>query len=198
MLGRMQEEIPRHRGEEIISFGRYQFFPVARRLTRGGESIKLGARALDLLRVLIEHEGEVVSHKELMTSVWPGVYVEDVCLRVHLSALRKALDDGEELPIRNVPGRGYSFTVPVTKRTAESVSLTTSHYRLPSNLARIIGRNDAIRELCEKVARERLITILGPGGMGKTTVAIGVGHALLKDFAGAVCFVDLVPVTQAC
>src|SRR5215469_11616704 len=92
-----------------ISFGRFRFDPVRRELCRDSSPVRLGSRALDILRVLASAEGAVVSKDELMARVWPGVVVEENNLHFQISSLRKALDaDGKgESWIVTVPGRGY-------------------------------------------------------------------------------------------
>jgi predicted ATPase/DNA-binding winged helix-turn-helix (wHTH) protein len=178
-----------------ILFDPFELNVAKRSLKKAGEVIPLGGRAFDILLALVDRAGEVVSKSELIAKVWPEVMVEEGSLRVHLSALRKALRDGEsELKfITNVKGRGYCFVAPVTRRTAEDhdTNLFVRSSNLPPALSRMIGRDDAVLELRARLQTERLITILGSGGIGKTTVALAVGHAALADFAGAVFFVDI-------
>src|SRR5258708_4951619 len=82
-------------GPEVISFGPFRLYPSERVLKKADQPVKIGSRAFDILLVLVQHAGEVVGHKELVAKVWPGVFVEEVSLRVHIAALRKALDTGE-------------------------------------------------------------------------------------------------------
>ena len=178
-----------------ILFDPFELNVAERSLKKAGEVIPLGGRAFDILLALVDRAGEVVSKSELIAKVWPNVTVEEVGLRVHLSALRKALGD-EELErkfITNVKGRGYCFIAPVTRRTAEDhdTNLFVRSSNLPPALRRMIGRDDAVLEIGARLRTERFITILGAGGIGKTTVALAVGHAALADFGDAVFFVDL-------
>lgn len=94
-----------------ITFGRFRLDIERRTLLRDGEPLKLGSRAIDILCALAAAKGELVSKDELMTRVWPGVVVEEANIQVHISALRKALDDDKDgIPlILTVPGRGYRF-----------------------------------------------------------------------------------------
>src|SRR6516164_2699512 len=133
-------------GREVISFGPFQFIPRERRLTRHSEPVKLGGRALDILNVLLENEGEVVGHKEIMARVWQGIFVEEVSLRVHMAALRKALDTGERGPryLTNVPGRGYSFAAKTSRRSLENVASLAPLYPLPAALPHMVGRDEDI------------------------------------------------------
>jgi predicted ATPase/DNA-binding winged helix-turn-helix (wHTH) protein len=187
---------PSDRQQTAVAFGPFRFVPRARQLTRDGATVKLGGRALDLLTVLVENEGEVVGHRELMARVWPGVFVEEVSLRVHIAALRKALDMGKDGPcyLINVPGRGYSLVK--TQPLAEDTLPVAPLYALPAAPSNMVGRDDEIQLLCDAVGTEKLITIVGAGGVGKTTVALAAGHTLLPNFGGVVCFVDLSRVAE--
>ena len=92
-----------------FTFGPFYLHATERRLLRGGEPVEIGSRALDILIALLEGAGEVIGKKTLVARVWPDVIVEGSSLRVHVSALRKALGDGMDGAryITNVPGRGY-------------------------------------------------------------------------------------------
>jgi DNA-binding winged helix-turn-helix (wHTH) protein/DNA-binding MarR family transcriptional regulator len=107
---------------EIIFFGPFRLRPSERVLKKGDQPVKLGSRAFDILLVLVQHVGEVVGHKELVARVWPDVFVEEVSLRVHIAALRKALDTGEAGAryLINVRGRGYCFVAPTSREWVES------------------------------------------------------------------------------
>jgi predicted ATPase len=189
----------------IVSFGPFQLSPAKRLLKRDGKQVKVGGRALDLLIALVERAGEVVGQRELISSIWPGVTVEDANLRVHLAALRKALGDGREgvRYIVNVPGRGYSFVASTIRSLqqhpspSDEATAADRHQRLPARLARMMGRDDTVRLLSAQLTICRFVSIVGPGGIGKTTVAISVAHELLGGFNGAVVFVDLAALTDA-
>jgi DNA-binding winged helix-turn-helix (wHTH) protein len=107
---------------ERISFGGFDLFPVARLLVRRGTRLPLGSRAMDLLIVLVERAGEVVTHRELMRRVWRDLVVESGNLRVQMAALRRALGDGEAGAryIANIPGQGYSFVAPLERSVARA------------------------------------------------------------------------------
>jgi len=192
---------------DSISFGPFRLFPAARAIEKNGIPLALGNRALDILMVLVERAGEVVSHRELIARVWRGLVVDPSNLRVHMTGLRKALEerDGREKYIANVTSQGYCF-VAMVKREADSAPPTrvaeypcgTARQRLilPSVLARMVGRDEAVRTIVADLIAERFVTIIGPGGMGKTTVAISVANAMLDEFAGAVCFVDVGAITD--
>jgi len=188
----------------LASFGPFRLFTAERQLKKGDDAVPLGGRALDTLIALVERAGEVVTQRELISRVWPNVTVEEANLRVHIAELRKVLGDGLEGAryIATVPGRGYSFVAPVTLSTRPSSqsgeeAVSKRLPSLPSQLTRMIGRDDIIRALSAQLMMRRFVSIVGPGGIGKTTVAISVAHALLDGFNGAVFFVDLVALTDA-
>jgi predicted ATPase/DNA-binding winged helix-turn-helix (wHTH) protein len=180
---------------EVVSIGAFRLIPSQRVLMRGDETVKLGSRSFDILLALADKAGEVVSQRELIAKVWPNVFVEDVSLRVHIAALRKALDCDGTRYLANVPGRGYSLVAPISRTmmedAPESNPAIEPAYPLPPALARMVGRDDDVREICVKLLSRKFVTIVGPGGVGKTTAALSVAHALLEQFLGAVCFVEL-------
>jgi predicted ATPase/DNA-binding winged helix-turn-helix (wHTH) protein len=179
-----------------IRFEPFELNLFERSLKKAGEAVPLGGRAFDLLLALIERSGETVGKNELIAQVWPDVTVEEGSLRVHMSALRKALGDGKmggQKYIANVQGQGYRFVAPVMRQAQENETRNTFARRsnLPSALGRMIDRDEKVLEIQALLRTERLITILGTGGIGKTTVALAVGHAAFADFSEAVYFVDL-------
>src|SRR5215469_5237166 len=112
---------------EVLSFGSFSLFTAERLLKKDGEPIPLGGRALDILTTLAQRAGEVVTHRELTSSVWPGLTVEEGNLRFHIGVLRKALGDGRDGAryISTVAGRGYCFVAPVTRPMVEQSVLVT-------------------------------------------------------------------------
>ena len=188
----------------VASFGLFRLFAAERQLKKGDEPVQLGGRALDTLIALVERAGEVVSQKDLLSRVWPGVTVEEANLRGHIASLRRALGDGREGAryIVTVPGRGYSFVAPVTRSapqpspSKQKAVVFDPPQSLPPKLNRMIGRDDIIRALSAQLMMYRFVSIVGAAGIGKTTVAISVAHALLEGFKGAVFFVDLAMLTD--
>lgn len=177
-----------------------------RLLLNGDEPVLLGGRALDILIALVERAGQVVTRRELLDRVWPNLVVEEANLRVHVAGLRRALGDGQGKSryIANVPGRGYCFVAPVQRLpaawpapTGGSQGTGVDHRRLPAPLARMVGREETVAALCSLLKSRRFVSIVGAGGIGKTTVALGVGHALLRDYDDGACFVDLGALTDA-
>jgi predicted ATPase/DNA-binding winged helix-turn-helix (wHTH) protein len=191
----------------IASFGPFRLSPATRELERDGAPLALGDRALDILIVLVESAGAIVSQRELMSRVWRDLVVSPGNIRVHMSALRKALGDGEggARYIENVTGQGYCFVAQITRENAAALPSRRVQFPdaagkrlvLPSRLARMIGREEIVRSIGDDLIAERFVTIIGPGGMGKTTVALAVAHDMLEEFSGAVCFVDIGAVADA-
>jgi predicted ATPase/DNA-binding winged helix-turn-helix (wHTH) protein len=181
-----------------LSFGPFHLVANERLLTKAGAPVELGARALDILIALISAPNEIVSKKDLLLRVWPDVVVEEGSLRFHVASLRKALGDGQDGAryITTLPGRGYCFVAPVSPTSGASddgpvVAAHFPHANLPSRLGRMVGRDDDVLKLSARLNASRFVTIVGAGGVGKTTVAIAVGHHLVDAFSGAVLFVDL-------
>jgi predicted ATPase len=156
------------------------------------------------LILLVERAGEVVGKKELISRAWPDITVDESNLRVHVAGLRKALGDGRSGTryVTNIPSRGYCFVAPITRPVAPNVAsvaeppVSDRAHRLPLRLMRMVGRDATVRMISEQLAAQRFVTIHGPGGIGKTTVAVSVGHAQLAAFEGAVRFVDLGPLND--
>lgn len=187
-----------------LCFGPYRLLCVDRRLLCEGKPVQIGGRTLDLLIALARRSGSVVSHTELMSQVWPTAVVEETSLRFHISCLRKALRDGQEgrRYIANISGRGYSFVAPVqvdlradrghTELSTQSGSLHMSKLlELPSRLTPVFGREGDISAIRSMLRQRRLVTLLGPGGIGKTTAAVEVARSSAYDYANGVCMVDL-------
>jgi predicted ATPase/DNA-binding winged helix-turn-helix (wHTH) protein len=186
-----------------ISFGPFRLLPYRQLLLEGDKAVRLGSRACEILTALVERPGELLSKQELMERVWPDTFVEDGSLRVHVAALRRALGDGQagRRYIANVPGRGYRFVGSVSldaeptapPAVAPGVRPPTD---LPVSLARVLGRADIVDKVAEQLAEHRFITIVGPGGIGKTTVAVAVADSLHASFRDGVRFVDLAPLSD--
>ena len=107
--------------EAMFEFGRFRLLLRQRQLVADGMPIDLGTRAFDLLLVLLEADGSLVTKDELMSRVWPGIVVAEENLKVQISALRKALGEDRDF-IRTEFGRGYRFTAAIRSAIASSVS----------------------------------------------------------------------------
>jgi predicted ATPase/DNA-binding winged helix-turn-helix (wHTH) protein len=185
------------RKEVVFSFGPFRLFPGRQLLTLDGSAIKLGGRAFELLHLLVQRDGELVSKNELMRVAWPDIFVHESNLKVNMHSLRRSLGDTQKQPlyIATVPGRGYRFISPVQQGTADIVDVSTAPQadrlsRLPL-LSGAIGREREIADLLALLQSESQVTVLGAAGVGKTTVAVAAAHAVVADYPDGVCFVDL-------
>jgi predicted ATPase/DNA-binding winged helix-turn-helix (wHTH) protein len=163
--------------------------------------VALGARAFDLLAVLAERPGRLVSKNELLDLVWPGLVVEENNLHVQMAALRRALGAHQAL-IQTVPGRGYRFASDVAgleiapeAAAAAPAGPSAPEIGLPAEIAKLIGREAELAELQGLLAEHRLVTVTGPGGIGKTRLAVALGHSVIGNFPGGARLIDLAPLT---
>ncbi len=197
-----------HRNNGHFGFGPYRLHPAARVLLRGDDLLAIGSRAFDILVALVQNHGQVLSHGEIMAFAWPGLNVEASNIRVQMTHLRREIGCGENgnRYIASVAGRGYSFVAPVTweevsdpeqawpanlsdDQSSDNGSYTATATSLPPRLSHPIGRDGSIAKLSQMVTKRRFVSIVGTGGVGKTTLAILVAH-VLPAFEAAY-FVDL-------
>jgi predicted ATPase/DNA-binding winged helix-turn-helix (wHTH) protein len=190
--------------DDTFVFGPFRLLPARQLLLEGEKTLRVGSRALEILKVLVEHAGTLVSKEDLVARVWPGTFVEEGNLRVHMAALRRVLGDGQSgnRYIATIPGRGYRFVAPVSilagpqppepPRGAAEIS-----HNLPVSLTRIVGRSDIVAALAEQLPTRRFITLAGPGGIGKTTVALAVADELSQNYRDGVWFVDFASIVDA-
>jgi predicted ATPase/DNA-binding winged helix-turn-helix (wHTH) protein len=180
----------------VASFGPFRLHATERLVEKNGAPLKIGSRGFDILVTLLEHAPEVVSKRELISRAWGNLVVDEASLRVHVTALRKQLAHGRSSVgyVTNVPGRGYCFAGAVTWTAAESTPGETP--RAAPQLPRaplMVGRDNAVRELSARLKKQRFVSIVGPGGIGKTTIALALAHQMLGEFHGAIHFLDLAP-----
>jgi predicted ATPase/DNA-binding winged helix-turn-helix (wHTH) protein len=195
-------EAPERAGQTawVASFGPFRLSAMERLLERDGVPVHLGGRALSLLIALVDAANEVVSKRNLLARVWPDIVVDEGALRVHMVAVRRALGDGEAGAryVSNVPGQGYCFVAPVARVSpTAAVPRVDVPHGLPAALARMVGRDDTAALIRADLMSKRFVTIVGPGGIGKTTVAVSTAWHALPAFEGAVRFIDLAPVNDA-
>ncbi|WP_340672225.1 ATP-binding protein [Bradyrhizobium ottawaense] len=188
-----------------LSFGPFSVTPHERLVMRDGVALPLGAKAFDTLMALMSRPNQVVGKWDLMALVWPGITVEEANLRFHVAALRKALGDGKDGAryITTLSGRGYCFVAPISQLAAPisqtgiaaaqrpAPRLELPPVKLPNRLQRMVGRDDEIAAVSDRLIASRFVTIAGPGGVGKTAVAVAIAHDLLETFSDAAHFVDL-------
>ncbi|MHC8293270.1 ATP-binding protein [Pseudomonas sp. LB3P58] len=188
--------------EQAIHFGPYRIYPGQRLVMEADQPLRLGRRAMDILLILLKHAGKVVSKQTLIAGVWPKSVVEDINLRVHMAALRKALGDGQagQRYIVTVAQRGYSFVAPYSLEHIEhppgSETPAPSGHNLPVRRTRMIGRQSLVENLMVQLSRQRFITLVGPGGIGKTTVALRVAEQLIGRYRDGIRLLDLAPIND--
>src|SRR4051812_35228085 len=190
-----------------IEFGRFRVLPHRRELLAEGRPVDLGGRAFDVLMVLIEASGAVVSKDALMNRVWPERIVEENSLQAQISALRRIFRADRDL-IRTIAGRGYQFTGEIRMVSASpdvqasagmpQPALTPSRppTNLPEPVSELIGRDvelDEIRDLC---ISHRLVTLTGAGGIGKTQLGFAAARHLQPRFADGVWVIELAPLSD--
>src|SRR5258708_7383760 len=164
----------------VIEFGHFRLLPHRRELLADGRPLHLGARSLDVLMALIEGQGAVVSKDALMGRVWPNRIVEENALQVQISALRNAFGPDRNL-IRTISGRGYQFirgirrvgASPQTQAVAGPAVPASPRppTNLPEPVSELIGRDVELGEILGLTAAHRLVTLVGPGGIGKTRLS---------------------------
>ncbi len=204
---------------EGVAFGPFRLFPVARRLERDGVPVKLGGRSLDILLLLVEEAGKVLSKNDLLARVWQDVTVDESTLRVHITRLRQALGEARDATryIANISGRGYSFVGEITRLGPASdngsesdpkTPPTISKYlgaadfppkqttNLPARMQPLIGRELELTMLRDLLERSQMVTLIGIGGIGKTRLAVELGAGAISRFQAGVWIVDLAPLSE--
>src|SRR6185312_13674536 len=194
------------RGAACLEFGRFRLFTRQRELRLGDLTVPLGSRAFDVLLILVQAEGELVTKEELLARVWPGAVVEESNIQVQVSALRKALG-GERNLILTVPLRGYRFTGEVRVLDSQGRLLPSAveesaqaprqiQTNLPAPVSDFIGRQTELAELRELLRHNRLVSVVGTGGIGKTRLGLEAARATLEDFPDGVWLAELAPLTD--
>jgi predicted ATPase/DNA-binding winged helix-turn-helix (wHTH) protein len=183
------------------------------------ERLVLTPKTFDVLRYLVENSGRLVSHDELLTALWRDIHVQPEVLKSYILAIRNALGDKSSNPrfIATQRGRGYRFIGPVSSLSVASLESgsrpeeerldatlnfggasqpASPDTNLPQPLTKFIGRDAELVELQECLARNRLVTLIGPGGVGKTRLAVELGRRVLGHFPQGVWLIDLAPVAD--
>jgi predicted ATPase/DNA-binding winged helix-turn-helix (wHTH) protein len=177
-------------------FGPFRLYATERRLEKEGRPVLLGSRALDILILLCEKAGSVVTKQQLISHVWPGMMVDECNLRAHIAKLRRALGDGRDDAryIASITGRGYSLVASVVKEEVRTVATEPIEPRAKDLLRPIpnmIGREHDVMAVSKLLKERRFVTLHGPGGVGKSTVAVAVATHMMGLFEDGVCFLDL-------
>ncbi|MFL1390472.1 winged helix-turn-helix domain-containing protein [Pseudomonas tritici] len=171
-----------------VRFGAYVFHRQQRLVSKAGWPVPLGGRALDILTALLEAPGQYISKATLIERVWPNSVVEENNLRVHIAALRRALD-GQRF-ILNDPQRGYCFTAPVQG----AVHVVLPRHNLAARLSPVMGCDELLGVLVRRLSGQRLMTLTGCAGVGKSTLALALAERVLPRYRDGVWWVDLATV----
>ena len=181
--------------QNVYQFGDFRLLPEAQSLLYNGQPVALGGRGFDILTLLVARAGEVVSKADLFAHVWPNYIVHDHNLKVNVGNLRRSLAELDPAMdyIATIAGRGYKFVAVVESdrpAAARHIASSTSLYTAPSQVRQLLGREDAIRQISEQLDQPGYVAIVGPGGAGKTSLAVTVAQHCCG--AGeAIAFVDL-------
>jgi predicted ATPase/DNA-binding winged helix-turn-helix (wHTH) protein len=176
-------------------FGPFRLVPSQQILLNGDRPVKLGGRALDILHLLVRRAGEEISKDDLIAFAWPKVHVDEHNLKVHISSLRRALGDTlqQATYLATVVGHGYQFVAQVHTERIGIADLPDGEdveWSLPDASA-LIGRQRDVEGVARALDFARLVTLVGPGGVGKTSLAIAVAHARREAFPDGIHFADL-------
>jgi DNA-binding winged helix-turn-helix (wHTH) protein len=186
----------------VIRFGEVSIDSEGHEVRRAGEVVEVQPQVLDVLLYLIRNRERVVSKEELLDAVWHHRFVTESALTSRIKSARQAIGDNgrDQLMIRTVHGRGYRFVAAVdadsvgSDRPAELV-----RHRLPVQTTPFIGRDRELRDIVDRLGDPgcRLLTIVGPGGMGKTRLALEVAERARAAFADGVFFAPFAPVSDS-
>ncbi|MGB5132814.1 MAG: winged helix-turn-helix domain-containing protein [Steroidobacteraceae bacterium] len=191
-----------------IRVGNLELFPSERMLRAAGKPVELGARAFDMLLVLVEHHGRLVTKATLLERVWPRLVVDENNLPAQIASLRRVLGAGA---IHTVPGFGYRLELevsvpgsgadapasPAVQDGHEPPRLSVSRRGWPERLGPLVGRDDDMRALQEALDRSWLVTIVGTAGVGKTRLAREILARRSEGTSPAVAWVSLEPLDDA-
>jgi predicted ATPase/DNA-binding winged helix-turn-helix (wHTH) protein len=170
-------------------------------LRLAGHAVPIGGRALEIVEVLVQSGGQLVTKRDLMHRIWPGATVEENTLHVHMTAIRKALGPDRGM-LKTASGRGYRMLGTWTPRpdhraagpaAAEPVPAAAQPRptNLPATTSNLIGRGTAVEQVGDLLLAYRTVSLVGPGGIGKTKLALEVARTLLPAFQGDIWFVEL-------
>jgi predicted ATPase/DNA-binding winged helix-turn-helix (wHTH) protein len=185
----------------VYEAGYWQIHLGRRELSARGVAVDIGGRAFEILEVLAQSANKLVTKDELMDRVWPGATIGENTLQVHISTIRKAFGQDRAM-LETASGRGYRLLGSWTLRHRDTASAasaaspgrepeTAPANNFPLAITRLIGRAAAARQLQDLVSAYRVVTLTGPGGIGKSTLALDVACGILADFDGGGWFVEL-------
>ncbi|MEX3969608.1 ATP-binding protein [Paraburkholderia caribensis] len=183
-----------------LSFGETTVIPARREIMHQGNPVSVGGRAFDLLLLLLERPGTIVSKEQIVEAVWMRRVVGDNALEAQMSILRRALSR-DRAAIKTIAGRGYQFIgdlhrasfagPPMQQESPDPPRLRSPTQRLPSNVTRLVGRDTQLTEITTLLHSRRLLTLVGTGGVGKSRLALEAARIVASSFGDAVHLVEL-------
>jgi predicted ATPase/DNA-binding winged helix-turn-helix (wHTH) protein len=187
--------------------GEWEVDLARRELRSRGIVAPLGGRAFEILEVLVQSAGDLVNKYDLMNRVWPGAAVEENTLQAHISAVRKVLGPDRKM-LKTVAGRGYrllgSWTIQLDDSqpdpaNRDSVVSPKHHHRtnFPAATERLIGRESSAQHLRDLLSAYRMVTLTGPGGIGKTVLALDVARTQFPYVQGDGFLVELASLSHS-
>ena len=190
--------VPRETASTALIFGPYTLDSQAAQLSQRGRAVALRPKALDVLVTLVRRPGELLSKDDLLDAVWGTRFVSEGVVKSVVAELRTALADDPKAPrwIQTVSRRGYRFIGEVHAavdgaplETAPPAEIRPGN--LPAVVPRLVGRRSELQRLSELLASQRLLTLTGPTGVGKTSLSLGVADAQRARWRDGVWFVEL-------
>jgi DNA-binding winged helix-turn-helix (wHTH) protein len=183
------------REEPQFWFGPFRFDALDKRLWRGPDAVSLTPKAFDVLHDLLQHPGRLVTKRQLLDDVWPGLHVGDAVLKVCVREIRRALGDDAHAPrfLETVHGRGYRFIAPLERETSPGAASSPPFVGRTAELERLRAALDRARR-----GDRQLVFVTGEPGIGKTSlvdaflseanadrgVTVAKGHCLEHTGAG--------------
>jgi len=185
--------MPEQQPRPVYRSGECEIDRARRELGIRGSPVPVGGRAFEIIEVLAQSAGKLVSKDELMDRVWRGAIVGDNTLHVHISALRNALGSHRAM-LKTDSGRGYrllgewsvrgsAIPPPVVPSQQETSRKEPPASNLPVVPTRLAGRSSALQRVRDLLSAYRVVTLTGPGGIGKTSLALHAARAVSPEFA---------------
>jgi non-specific serine/threonine protein kinase len=185
----------------VLASGECEIDLTRRELRVLGSAVPVGGRAFEVIEILARSVGEIVTKDELMDRIWPGAIVSENTLYVHAMAVRKALGPHRNL-VKTESRRGYRLLGDWTVRRHDATEPPFGAQRIrvdgespstnfPVPVTRLIGRKAAVARLRDLISAYRLVTLTGPGGIGKTSLALKAARGVVAEFADGGWSVEL-------
>jgi len=187
----------------VYASGAWEIDLTRRELRRSGAVVPLGSRAFEVLGMLVQASGELVNKYDIMDRVWPNETAGENTLRFHISAARQAFGADRGL-LKTFSGRGYCLLGKWSVRESDGRDdwVTrpspgrTFRTNVPASGSSLIGRDAARRQLLNVVSAYRVVTLVGPGGIGKSVLGLEVARSLVPVLEGDCWVVELASVSD--